>query len=132
VSLHIESFVREKKLLDYLYGRNLCHAIYKMGRKIPLTSRHTKSSSGSVVNIFSPKENRAMLIRVSFSGYIPIRIKSPERGIWTYWREVVEYVALRPVGEYDVSRYRHYGTRDERRYSRYMCHGREPVKRRRP
>lgn len=83
MSLHIESFVREKKLLDYLYGRNLCHAIYKMGRKIPLTSRHTKSSSGSVVNIFSPKENRAMLIRVSFSGYIRIGInqKAPERGV---------------------------------------------------
>jgi len=30
MSLHIESFVREKKLLDYLYGRNLlCHTIDK-------------------------------------------------------------------------------------------------------
>jgi len=33
VSLHIESFVGEKKLLDYLYGRNFCHTIYKMGGK---------------------------------------------------------------------------------------------------
>lgn len=67
MSLHIENFVREKKLFDYLYGRNLCHTdIIKWGRR--LTSRHTKSSSGSVVNMLSPKENRAMLIRVSFSG----------------------------------------------------------------
>ena len=85
MSLHIESFVREKKLLDYLYGRNFCHTNHKMGREsISLTSRHTKSSSGSVVNMFSPKENRAMLIRVSFSDYIQIGIKSPlkapERG----------------------------------------------------
>jgi len=33
VSLHIESLVREKKLLDYLYGRIFCHTIYKIGRK---------------------------------------------------------------------------------------------------
>lgn len=67
VSLHVESFVREKILLDYLYGSSLvilC-AIYK---ERMVTSRHTKSSSGSVVNMFSPKQNRAMLIRVSFSG----------------------------------------------------------------
>jgi hypothetical protein len=83
--------------------------------------------------MFSPKENRAMLIRVSFSGYgIKSPLKAPERGDWTHRREVVEYVALRSVGKYDVSRNRHYGTRDERRYSRYTCHGREPVKRRRP
>ena len=67
VSLHVESFVREKILLDYLYGSSLvilC-AIYQ---ERMITSRHTKSSSGSVVNMFSPKQNRAMLIRVSFSG----------------------------------------------------------------
>jgi hypothetical protein len=36
VSLHIESFVREKILLDYLCGRTqlVYHTIYKMGRKI--------------------------------------------------------------------------------------------------
>ena len=36
VSLHIESFVREKKLLDYLYrGTQLVyHTIYKTGGKI--------------------------------------------------------------------------------------------------
>ena len=83
VSLHIESFVREKKLLDYLYGRNLCHTdpfiIIKIGEKY-LTSRQTKSSSGSVVNMFNPKENRAMLIRVSFSGYIADRDQIATRG----------------------------------------------------
>ena len=30
-----------------------------------MTSRHTKSSSGSVVNMFRPKQNRATLISVS-------------------------------------------------------------------
>ena len=30
--------------------------------------------------MFSPKENRAMLIRVSFSGYIQIGIKAPGKG----------------------------------------------------
>ena len=30
-----------------------------------MTSRHTKSSSGSVVNMFRPKQNRATLINVS-------------------------------------------------------------------
>ena len=34
-----------------------------------MTSRQTKSSSGSVVNMFSPKQNRAMLISVSFWGH---------------------------------------------------------------
>ena len=34
-------------------------------REMKVTSRQTKSSSGSVVNIFSPKQNRAKLIRVS-------------------------------------------------------------------
>ena len=81
VSLHIESFVREKKLLDYLYGAGATCVSYdllkKWGERYSLTSRHTKSSSGSVVNMFSPKENRAMLIRVSFSGYVQIGIKSP-------------------------------------------------------
>lgn len=81
VSLRIESFMREKKLLDYLYGRkNLSSKRpIKWGgeRDYFFTSRQTKSSSGSVVNIFSPKQNRAMLIRVSFSGYIRIGIKSP-------------------------------------------------------
>jgi len=84
--------------------------------------------------MFSPKQNRAMLIRVSFSDYIRIGIKSPTQKAQerTHWREVVEDVALRPVSEYDVSRYRHYGTRDQRRYSRYVCDGREPVECRRP
>ena len=31
-----------------------------------MTSRQTNSSSGSAVNMFSPKQNRAMLISVSF------------------------------------------------------------------
>ena len=31
-----------------------------------MTSRQTKSSSGSVVNMFSPKQNRATLMSVSF------------------------------------------------------------------
>ena len=46
-------------------------------------------------------------------------------------REVVEYVALNFVREYDVSRNRHDETRDERQHGRYMRDGREPVERRR-
>ncbi len=135
VSLHVESFVREKILLDYLCRRKLCHLVLLMrSKRKPFTSRHTKSSSGSVVNMLSPKENRAMLIRVSFSSYIRVINKQAGRHEIdrTHWRKVVEYIALRSVGEYYISRNRHYGTRDERRYSRYMRHGREPVKRRGP
>lgn len=96
------------------------------------TSRQTNSSSGSVVNMFSPKQNRAMLIRVSFSRYIRINHSEPESMRFAHLRKVVEYVALRSVGEYNVSRNGHYGTRDERHCGRYMRDGREPVKSRRP
>lgn len=69
VPLHVEGLVREEILLNYLYGPTSSWrgALFiKKGKRC--TSRHTKSSSGSVVNIFSPKQNRAKLIRVSFCG----------------------------------------------------------------
>ena len=46
-------------------------------------------------------------------------------------REVVQYVALCFVREYEVSRNSHGGTRDERHRGRYMRDGGEPVERRR-
>jgi hypothetical protein len=79
VPLHVEGFMREEILLDYLWRPNIVIAacsIFKEEKK-KSTSRHTKSSSGSVVNIFSPKQNRAMLIRVSF--YVHVWIKTSLR-----------------------------------------------------
>lgn len=40
---------------------------------IILTSLHTNNSSGSVVNMFKPKQNRATLIRVSFCADCQLR-----------------------------------------------------------
>jgi hypothetical protein len=81
VSLHVESFVREKILLDYLREGSLVkRRVFKKGRN-DVTSRHTKSSSGSVVNMFSPKDSRAMLIKVSFSGTFGSITPEEKRGI---------------------------------------------------
>jgi hypothetical protein len=82
VSLHVESFVREKELLNYLCGVNMVILCATLQTENDVTSRHTKSSSGSVVNMFSPKQNRAMLIRVSFSGTFGSITQEPEGTRW--------------------------------------------------
>ena len=57
----------------------------------------------------------AGLIRVSVSGTFSSMesTRVTRKGERTHWREVVEYVTLRSVIEYDVSRNHHYRTRDE-------------------
>jgi hypothetical protein len=57
---------RERKRISE-HGRRGHLVCYDLQKENGVTSRHTKSSSGSVVNMFSPGQNRAMLIRVSFS-----------------------------------------------------------------
>jgi len=62
VPLLTEGLVREEILLDHLVIQ-LIRVLKSKQRKI--TSLQTKSSKGSVVNMFSPKQNRATFIRVS-------------------------------------------------------------------
>jgi hypothetical protein len=54
----------------------------------------------------------AGLIRISVSGTFR-SMESTRQGERTHWREIVEYVALRSVVEYDGSRNHHYKARDE-------------------
>jgi hypothetical protein len=59
--------MREEVLFDHLNPtREVSSNIPKCSEEKSRTSLHTKSSSGSVVNMFIPKENLAMLIRVLF------------------------------------------------------------------
>lgn len=49
--------------------KKMCRCMWKgsLSKKYcSMTSRQTNSSSGSVVNMFRPKQNRATLINVSF------------------------------------------------------------------
>jgi hypothetical protein len=59
-----EQFVGEEVLFDDL-ERSESTTMAMITRSVR-TSLQTNSSSGSVVNIFSPKQNRATLINVSF------------------------------------------------------------------
>ena len=63
VSLHVERFMREEELL---YDLRCSLAVEHTGCSEMHTSLQTNSSSGSVVNMFNPKQKRATLIRVSF------------------------------------------------------------------
>lgn len=63
MSLLTERFVREEVLFDHLV---IWFNLGARERWRNITSLQTKSSKGNVVNIFSPKQNRATFIRVSF------------------------------------------------------------------
>lgn len=64
------------------------------------TSRHTNSSNGSVVNMLSPKQNRATLIRVSFLDRFRAATQVKRE---IYRCKVVENVSLCLVCEHKVT-----------------------------
>lgn len=125
MTLRVEAFVREEVLFDDLHiGRvrpTLPHWI--ANQNVP-TSLQTNNSRGSVVNMFSPKQNRATLIKVSF--YVVCSVsRDVTRHANTHGREIVQDVSSRFVSEYPESGYSEDAACDERDRSRYVSH---PIK----
>lgn len=101
-------------------------------RAIYHTSLHTNNSNGSVVNIFSPKQNLATLIKVS-SCETSLEISYYKRTEeCTYRREIIQDVTLRLIRKHPISRDRHRETADQRDERRHVRHHRKPVHCRRP
>ena len=113
MTLYTEGFVREEELLyDLIIGHVLSFTSYSIAVKVVLTSLQTNNSSGSVVNMFSPKQKRATLIRVSCCRHV-ISIYLWLNNINSYGREIVQNIPLRLVCEHHICRYRQRTTSDK-------------------